>query len=62
MTKYNIYCRFANGMTKEFHFDVKHKAEAIECYKEMKKKTVWCKFISVDSDDDEITYDLSDRY
>ena len=61
--KYIILTTF-NGVTKEFSFPVTEKAEAIACYKNVrmradKDKT---KFFSIDSDDKDIWYDLSQKY
>lgn len=62
MKKYNIYARFEDGSTNEYHFSVLEKQQAISCYKNIKMRAVWCKFLSVDSDDPDIVYDLSDKY
>lgn len=38
------------------------KAEAIAIYRHARKKFGWAKLFSIDSDDSEIWYDLSNKY
>ena len=59
--KYIIMAVF-NGVTKEFSFPVTEKAEAIACYKNIRMRADRCKFFSIDSEDNDIWYDLSNKY
>lgn len=60
-TKYIVMAVF-NGVTKQFDYPVSEKEEAIACYKNVRMRADRCKFFSIDSEDDEIWYDLSERY
>lgn len=59
--KYIILAVF-NGVTNEFSFSVTEKAEAIACYKNIRMRADRAKFYSIDSEDNDIWYDLSDKY
>lgn len=59
--KYKIMEVF-NGITKEFNFPKNKKAEAIAAYKNIRMRADRCRFFSIDSDDNDIWYDLSDKY
>lgn len=62
MKKKYIILACVNGCTKEFDFTVDKKAEAISCYKEIKVKAERAKFFSIDSEDEDMWYDLSNKY
>lgn len=59
--KYIILAVF-DGITKQFEFDKSMKAEAIAAYKNIRMRADRAKLISIDSDDDTIWYDLSNKY
>lgn len=59
--KYKIIAVF-KGITKEFNFRLCEKKEAIAAYKNIRLRAERCKFFSIDSEDDEIWYDLSNKY
>lgn len=54
----------SNGITKEFKFSKDQKAEAIAAFKNIRMRagTQRIKLFSIDSDDEDIWYDLSKNY
>lgn len=62
MNKKYIVMAVFDGITKEFYFTVEEKAEAIACYKNVRMRADRAKFFSIDSEDDDIWYDLSNKY
>lgn len=59
--KYKIIAVF-DGITNEFDFPLSEKEEAIAAYKNIKLRADRCIFFSIDSEDDDIWYDLSNKY
>ena len=59
--KYKILAVF-NGVSNEFNYPVEKKTEAISDYKNIKMRADRCKLFSIDSEDDELWYDLSNKY
>lgn len=61
--KYIVLYR-VNGISKELRFPRggAGKADAIAAYREVKTHGEWAKLFSIDSDDSEIWYDLSNKY
>lgn len=59
--KYVIMAVF-NGVTKEFSFPKEQKEEAIATYKNIRMRADRAKFFSIDSEDEDIWYDLSNKY
>lgn len=59
--KYKIIAVF-EGVTKEFNFPKEQKQEAIAHFKNIRMRADRAKLYSIDSEDEEIWYDLSDKY
>ena len=59
--KYKIIANF-HGITNEFNFNVNEKSEAIACFKNVRMRADKTKFFSIDSEDNEIWYDLTNKY
>lgn len=61
--KYIVFYR-EDGIGKELRYPRGDagKAEAIAAYREVKTRGEWARLFSIDSDDPEIWYDLSNKY
>ena len=51
-----------NGVTKEITYSVDQKAEAIASFKNIRMRADRAKLFSIDSEDNDIWYDLSNNY
>lgn len=51
-----------NGRHNHVEFARGQKAEAIAAYKNIRMRADWIKLLSIDSDDSDIVYDLSNNY
>ena len=60
-TKYIIMAVF-NGVTKEFRFTVEQKEEAKATYKNILLRADRAKVYSIDSEDEDIWYDQSEKW
>lgn len=59
--KYIILAVF-DGVINEFSFPKEQKEEAIAAYKNIRMRADRVRFLSIDSEDDDIWYDLTDKY
>lgn len=51
-----------NGVTKQIDYSKEQKMEAVAAFKNIKLRADRTKFFSIDSDDNDIWYDLSNNY
>lgn len=61
-TKYLIIARFNGGIENEYRFTKEEKAEAIATFKNIRMRAAYIKLFSIDSEDEDIWYDLSNKY
>ena len=60
-TKY-IVLGVNSGVTVSFEYMKDQKAEAVACFRNIRFRSERAKLFSIDSDDEEIWYDLSGKY
>lgn len=60
-TKY-IVIFVSNGITNQVEYDKTQKSEAIAAYKNIRMRADRAKLVSIDSEDEDIWYDLSNKF